>query len=373
MNSRARVMAAVFRKPVDRIPVDFWARADVTAALIKYLGLETEEQLLRKLGSDFRYVSIGENHEAYLKKTNGVLKGQSENSGKPYIFHGDGTYENEWGIVYRESEAGLYDEWVAGPFSETDDLDINAFDWPSINGSTGDGPGGSLFEDVESIRKRVDKYKGEYAVLAGLNYPFKTCWHMRGWENYLCDMLADEDSAIALWRKSAEYEKEKGLRLIRAGVDIIGLYGDIAMQDRMMYSLESYRKIDKPIFAEMISAFKKENPDILVFYHSDGDMSSVIPDLIEIGVDIINPVQPECMDVENIKRQYGDKVTLHGTISIQETMPGPIEGVRKEVEDRLRIYGDGGLIICPANALQNDTPLENILEIYRTAKSIEAK
>jgi len=355
-------MAAIFHKPVDRIPVDFWARDDVTANLIKYLGLETKEQLLKKLGIDFRSVSIGANHEAYLKKTNGILKGESENAGRPYIFHGDGTYENEWGIVYRESKEGLYDEWVAGPFSENPD--INAFDWPPINGTSG------IFEDVENIRKRVDEYRGEYAILGGLNYPFKTCWHMRGWENYLCDMLTDEDFAIALWQKSAEYEKEKGLRLIRAGVDIVGLYGDIAMQDRMMYSLETYRKIDKPIFADMIAAFKKENPEILVFYHSDGDMSPVIPDLIEIGVDIINPVQPECMDVEKIKRQYDGKITFHGTISIQETLPGPIEGVRREVKERMRIYGDGGLILCPANATQNDTPMENILEIYRTAKSI---
>ena len=351
-------MAAIFHKPVDRIPVDFWARGDVTAALIKHLGLENREQLMEKLGIDFRSVSIATNNEAYIKKTNGILKGESENSGKPYIFHGDGTYENDWGIVYRESREGLYDEWIAGPFSEN--ADINAFDWPSMD----------IFEDVESIRKRVNDCKGKYAVFGGLNYPFKTCWHMRGWENYLCDMLTDEDFAIALWQKSADYEREKGLRLIRAGVDIVGLYGDIAMQDRMMYSLENYRKIDKPIFAEMIAAFKKENPDILVFYHSDGDMTPVIPDLIEIGVDIINPVQPECMDVAKIKQQYGRKVTLHGTISIQETMPGPIKGVRREVEERMKIYGDGGLVICPANAIQNDTPMENILEIYRTVKSI---
>ena len=358
MTSRERVMAAIFRKPVDRMPVDFKARDDVRDKLIKYLKLENPEQLLQKLGADLRTVSINTRNEAYLKKTNGILRGDSENAGKPYIFKGDGTYENEWGIVYRESPGGLYDEWVSGPFSENPD--IEAYDWPSMD----------IFEDTESIRKRVDAYNGRYAIVGNLNYPFKTCWFMRGWENILCDMMEDEDYVKNLWQKSAEYEIEKGLRLIRAGVDIVGLFGDIAMQDRMMYSVESYRKIDKPIFAEMIRVFKKENPDILVYYHSDGNMEAVIPELIDIGVDIINPVQPECMDVERIKREYGDKIALHGTISIQETLPGPIKGVRRELEDRMRIYGDGGLIVCPSNLIQNDTPMENILEIYRTIRSI---
>lgn len=359
MTSRERVMRAIAHQPTDRIPVDYITRNDVMRKLIDHFGLTDHEALMRKLGVDIRRFSVRAEPPGFQERTNGVLGGNSQKSGARYIFYGDGSYEDAWGIVFKPSDDGLYDEWIRGPFS--DDQELDSFDWPEL----------TCVEPVESVRARLAPYAGEYATLALLNYPFKVCWHMRGLENYLCDTLADEDYARELWTRAAKYETERALRFIEAGGDIVGFLGDIAMQDRMMVSVDAWRRIDKPIFAEMIQKIKALNPKALVYYHSDGNMEEVIPDLVEIGVDIIDPIQPESMDVERIKRQYGKGFTLHGTISIQQTLPhGSTDDVRREVEHRMSLgKDDGGIIIAPSNHVQNDTPLENIIEIYKAAGS----
>lgn len=358
MTGKERVLRAAHHQKTDRIPVDYCTRTDVRKRLTAHLGLESAEELYQKLGIDFRKFGVGLASPEFEARVNGVLGGNSEKSGARYIFHLDGTYEDMWGVVFRPSDDGLYDGWVNGPFAETEDLD--SFRWPDI----------AHMESVASIARRIAPFQ-EYAVMGTFNYPFKTCWMMRGLENYLCDTLADPDFARALWQRAAAYETEKALRFIRAGGDIVGFSGDIAMQNTMMVSPAAWRAIDKPLFAEMIRAFKKENPDILVYYHSDGNMEEVIPDMIEIGVDILNPIQPESMDVASIYKKYGDKVALHGTISIQQTLPhGTLADVRAEVHHRVALAAErGGLMIAPANHTQNDAPLENIVELYRAAGS----
>lgn len=342
MTGRERVMRAVAHEKTDRVPMDYCTRDDVALKLMEHLGLPDRESLYRKLGIDARRFVVPD------------ALGKREKLG-------DGSFRSGWGVVQRPSSDGLYVEWLRGPFSENPDLD--RFAWPGLD----------CVESVESIERTIAPYKGEYATIATLNYPFKVCWHMRGMENFLCDTLADEDYAIALWKKAAEYELEKALRFVKAGGDIVSFSGDIAMQDRMMVSVGAWRRIDKPIFADMIRKIRELNGEVLIYYHSDGDMEAVLPDLIEIGVNIINPIQPECMDVARIKRQYGARFTLHGTISIQKTLPfGTPADVRREVLDRMALAAeDGGMILAPANHVQNDTPLENVLEIYRTAGSFQ--
>lgn len=357
MNPRERVLAAAAHREPDRVPFDYWARRDVSVRLMKHLGVEDHEALLRRLGVDMRGIPVGERHPGFDERCT-VLGGESESSGRKYLLHPDGSFESRWGIVMKLGRDGLYDQWLRGPFS--DDRRLERFDWPDPD----------VFDPVETIRERVAGYAGNYALLGRVNLPFKICWHMRGLENFLCDMIADPGYARELTARIAAYEREKGRRLARAEVDIVGIYGDLAMQDRMLVKPAAWRAIEKPILAGMIAAFKEEKPGLLVFFHSDGDVSEIIPDLVEIGVDILNPVQPECLDPAAVKRDYGDRLTLHGTISIQRTLPrGAPADVRHEVARRLDTCGHGGgLIICPANMIQNDTPLENIVALYEAAR-----
>jgi hypothetical protein len=356
MSSRARVRRAAAHQETDRPPLDYWSREDVTARLCAFLGASDTEALYRRLGIDIRHVPINEHHEEFEERANGILGGFSECADGRFIMHGDGRFEDAWGIVRRLGSDQLYDEWVSGPFAASTDLD--SFLWPR----------GDIFDTAAVVRGRAARHGGEVALLGALNLPFKEAWHMRGLENFLCDMLLDPPFARELLQRIAGYEQQKGLRLIQAGVDIVGIYGDIAMQDRMLVNLPSWRALEKPILAAMISAFRAENPDILVFFHSDGNTTEVMPDLIEIGVDIVNPIQPECMDPAVVKRRFGRRITLHGTISIQRTLPfGSVEDVRNEVRERVATCGGaGGLILCPSNLLQNDIPLRNILTLYDT-------
>ncbi len=354
MTSRERVLATIAHKQPDRCPVDFWARADVSARLRAHLGLATQEELLERLGIDLRLLPIGERVAAFEARANGVLNGSSESSGKRYVLHPDGRFEDAWGVVRKLGQDGLYDQWVSGPFAENPDLD--RFAWPQ----------GDLYDSVEALRARAAGWKGRYAVMGRLTLPFKSAWHMRGFENFLCDMMADPPYARALLQRIADYELDKGLRLARAGADIIGIYGDLAMQDRMLVHPGAWRQTEKPILADLVCRLRAVKPDLKIFFHSDGDVTEIIPDYLEIGADILNPIQPECMDPAVVKRDFGDRLTMHGTLSLQRTLPkGTPDDVRREVLDRIRTCGrEGGLILCPSNLLQNDTPLENILAIY---------
>ncbi|MCX7038980.1 MAG: hypothetical protein NT005_07600 [Spirochaetes bacterium] len=284
MSSRRRVLDAARHRETDRVPLDYWSREDVTARLCAHLGVRDEEALYRRLGIDLRGIPIHEHHEEFEQKVTGTLGGFSECAGGRFIIHEDGRFEDAWAVVRRLGSDQLYDEWVSGPFVA--DTNLDSFPWPA----------GDIFDAVDVVRERVTAWRGEFALLGRLNLPFKIAWHMRGLENFLCDMLLDPSFARELLQRIARYEREKGLRLIRAGVDIVGIYGDIAMQDRMLVHLASWRELEKPLLAEMIAGFKAENPDLLVFFHSDGNTTEVMQDLIEIGVDIVNPIQPECMD-----------------------------------------------------------------------------
>jgi len=115
------------------------------------------------------------------------------------------------------------------------------------------------------------------------------------------------------------------------------------------------------------------NPDILMYIHSDGNITDLLPDLVDMGFDVINPLQPECLDPAQVKREYGDRIALHGGVSLQKTLPfGTPAQVRAEVEQLIRSCGyDGGLVVFPSNVIQPDTPLENIIACFHTARDFD--
>jgi uroporphyrinogen-III decarboxylase len=142
------------------------------------------------------------------------------------------------------------------------------------------------------------------------------------------------------------------------------------MQDRMIISPQLFREFFKPRYARLFAKWKALNPAVKIAFHSDGNIYPIIPDLIEIGLDILNPVQPKSMDPAKLKKEYGDKLTFWGTVDIQEVLPfGTAEDVANEVKLRVQTVGKGGgLILSPAHNIQCEVPLENILSFYEAAK-----
>jgi uroporphyrinogen-III decarboxylase len=163
---------------------------------------------------------------------------------------------------------------------------------------------------------------------------------------------------------------EAGARMVGLGVDIIWIGDDFGMQDRMIISPRLFREFFKPRYAYLFAKWKALNPNVKIAFHSDGNIFPIIPDLIEIGLDILNPIQPKSMDPAKVKKMYGDKLTFWGTVDIQEVLPfGTAEDVANEVKLRLQTVGKGGgLIISPAHNIQSQVPLENILAFYESAK-----
>jgi uroporphyrinogen decarboxylase len=362
MNSFERYHAAMqFKKP-DRVPLDVWVRDELWEELKKYVGIQDDEEMRQYLGLDIYSAGCHVDFPPDFKER---LKKQGK-KGARVIFHPDGGQESIWGYIERPGADGMYMEWVSGPFK--DDPDLSRFNFPDF----------SILEKSETIKPKVDRlHKLGFPVHGGVSLPFKMCWHQRGLENFMMDMYINQEFAEKLLDWWYAFETEKGCRIAKAGADTITITGDIGMQDRLMLNPEKWRELEKPRMKKMIQAFKKANPKKppYAFFHSDGDVSEVIPDLIEIGLDILNPIQPECMDVAEIGRLYRGKLRFHGAISIQETLPKGTEAdVRKEVRHRIDHLGpNGGYILCPANATQLDTPVTNLLAMYDEAKKYSAE
>jgi uroporphyrinogen decarboxylase len=218
----------------------------------------------------------------------------------------------------------------------------------------------------------VKAYQGQgYAVTGSLwGTMFERTWHMRGMDNLFADFHDNPEFATALLDRMMELRVFQAARYAMAGVDILHIGDDIGMQDRIMMSLPTWRRWFKPRLSAVIQAARHVKPDLVVEYHSDGYIEPFIPELIEIGIDVLNPVQPECMDPAEIKRKYGDRLAFSGTVGTQTTMPfGTVQEVRETVRLRIETVGkDGGLIIAPTHTLEPDVPWENVLALFDAAE-----
>jgi uroporphyrinogen decarboxylase len=223
------------------------------------------------------------------------------------------------------------------------------------------------------VRERVDALhtKG-FAVVGYAGSVFERSWYLRGMEELMVDMLAAPEIAHELFERTASLQRFAAEQFARAGVDIVITGDDVAGQRGMLMNVELWRKFLKPRLAATVRAVKRARAETFVFYHSDGNVEAVISDLIEIGVDILNPVQPECMNPSVIKRQFGDRLSFWGTVSVQRTMPfGTPEDVRAEVRARIEDVGrGGGLILAPAHVLGPETPWENVVAFFEAADTM---
>ncbi|MDR3336451.1 MAG: hypothetical protein LBT16_04535 [Treponema sp.] len=191
---------------------------------------------------------------------------------------------------------------------------------------------------------------------------FEIAWYLRGMDNFLIDMVEDRDFAETLLDKITGIRLGMAEKYAAAGVDVLMLGDDVSTQLAMMMSPPLWRDLLKGRMANIIQKAKETKPDILIFYHGDGDLQAIIPDLIEIGVDILNPVQPECMEAVALKKQYGDKLSFWGTIGTQTTMPFGTPGDVKSLVKRMivNVGKGGGLVLSPTHTIEPDVPWENI-------------
>lgn len=275
------------------------------------------------------------------------------------------SYQDEWGVTWRTIEyqtrfgAGKYTEPYDHPLADDRALDAYVPPDPARPG---------LYLDAErTIRDFSDEY---WIVGVTPTTIFECAWALRGYERLMIDMATDPGRANYVLDLPFRYHTAVTQRLVGMGVDMIWLGDDVGGQTSMLMSPKMWRTYLKPRMAQLIGSLHAINPQVKIAYHTDGVVYPIIPDLIEIGVGVLNPIQPMAMDPNRLKDEYGDALCFWGSMDIQHTMPyGTPEEVRDEVLLRLRTIGRcGGLLIGPTHNLQLDTPLENFWAMINTIR-----
>jgi len=224
---------------------------------------------------------------------------------------------------------------------------------------------------IEAVKKAHSK---DLIALGDMQMTiWERSWYLRGMENLMTDMMLDDPIAEALLDKITDISTLRAESYAKSGVDVLFLGDDIGMQYTTLMSEQLYCDWLKYRLKKVIDAAKAINPDIIVFYHSCGFVTPMIPHLIEVGIDVLNPVQPECMNFEEIHKEFGDKLSFHGTIGTQTTMPfGTPDDVRREVFKNLEIAGDkGGLFVAPTHLLEPEVPVENVIAYIKACRDFK--
>lgn len=346
MLPRERVKMALSRQVPDRVPIYADYVPEVKAQMLAHYGTDDYYEMCVKAGNDMLMIGGG-----------GI--------GDSYYWDPE-EYVCPWGCTWRHfrNETGEYTEIIKAPLRDDDDGDkLAAYQIPNPHDPA-----------VEAAtRELVEKYGKTHWICGNVTCSiFEAAWYLHGMENTVMDMIADPEYIEELLDKVMEHPLQTGLHMIDAGVDMIWLGDDVGMQSQMLMSPEMWRKFLKPRMKKIISAYKERNPEILVAYHSCGHIVPIIDDLIEIGLDVLNPIQPRAMDPAMIKERFGDRLSFWGAIDIQWTLPkGSVEEIRKEVELRKNTIGAGGGYLCsPAHTVQADTSLENVLALYQAVREV---
>jgi uroporphyrinogen decarboxylase len=270
------------------------------------------------------------------------------------------TYFNEWGVGFEPSDTAHFTQMI-NPMKNFEEL-IEFENYPYPNPKT-DYDWDILTKNVQTIKDQDKVTVGWLAITI-----FEIAWYLRGMEEFMMDMYFESENCLYHLDRITTIRCEQARLYASSGIDVLHLGDDIATQIDMMISPEMWRKHFKPRLKMVIDAAKSINPDILIDYHSDGNVTKVVPELIEIGIDILNPVQPECMDVIQLKKDFGNILSFRGTLGTQSVLPfGTPKDVEKSCREMIEIVGKGGgLILAPSHVLEPEVPWENLEAMIKT-------
>ena len=276
---------------------------------------------------------------------------------------------NEWGVGMQHGGTAHFYKMLGPLAGRLTAENIAALPFPDFTaGYRWEGVG----EQITELKSRdlitmTGIYGGADSGLGGGTVPafidiFESSWYLCGLDEILMAMYSEPEIAGMLFERMTVFKEEIAVKWASAGIDVIVYGDDVGAQRGLMMSGEMWRDFLKPRLERVIRAAKQVNPDVVIFYHSDGNIMEIIPDLIEAGVEILNPVQPECMDPVEVAALYGGKVSFWGTIGTQTTFPaGSPEDLRSVCGEMLRTVGkNGGLIIAPTHILEPDVPFANV-------------
>jgi uroporphyrinogen decarboxylase len=345
MNPRERMLAAIARQPLDRFPTDMWATPEVLAKLRTHFGSGVDLHAALKLDG---FKGAG---PAYI--------------GPPLPAMPEGESIDYWGIRSRKMayDTGVYNETAEPALRDCRTVDdLRRYPWPRVE-----------WFDFSGMPAVLREARKTHAIQCGYMAPFYFHNLLRGLEQSLLDPLEDPEfthvlvgsiSAFFLAYHRAMFEACPGL------IDVTQVTDDLGSQTGPMISPALYREFYKPHHARMISLAHEFG--VKVMHHDDGSCRAFLPELVDLGIDILNPVQWNCpgMDTAELKAEFGSRICFHGGIENQRILPfGTAAEVRAEVRHCIDTLGsDGtGYIVCSCHAIQPVTPVENIIALFDEA------
>jgi len=325
MNSRERVLTALNHRQPDKVPYDIRFTQKAHAKMAQYYGdLEFDS----KLGNCFTWFRPYPNNVRYR-------------------LVGPDIWQDEFGVRWNRA----IDKDIGVPCNQlVTPQNINEFQWPDPNDPT----------RYDFIKEAVKK-AGDGATLVSLGFAlFERAWTLVAMENLLIYMLTDKHFVNLLLDKILEYNLGIIEHACSLDIDIIRLGDDWGHQRGLIMGIDLWREFIKPRIKEMYQLAKSKGKDVMI--HCCGKVDELFPDLIECGLDIFNPFQPEVMDVFQMKRLYGERLCFYGGISTQRTLPyGTVAEVKDEVKRLIEVVGEnGGYIASPAHDIPADAKAENI-------------
>ncbi len=344
MTPRERWKSVLARKPTDRIPLDFWGTPEAIDKLLKAVGVADTDALWKKLGVD-------RVHSVWCDLAD------------PFEAERNGT--DVWGVRRREVSyaggAGTYDEVVDPPLAGMETVgELRKFRWPD-----------PAWWDPGTVAEKC-RAVSDWPIHGGYFSLFYQYTNMRGVEQALEDLAANQEFVDEALERIFQFHYvlfEKTLKAGGGNIDLMEVTEDLGTQEGLLFGMETFRRFIKPRMKKMMDLVHKYGAK--VFHHDDGAIRPFIPELIDMGIDILNPIQWRCpgMDREGLKRDFGKYVVFHSAVDNQQTLPfGTTEDVRKEVRENIRILGaGGGYILGPCHNVQPITPVENVLAMYEEA------
>ena len=368
MNSKERVLQTLSHKEPERVAIDLggWQSG---------ISYETYERLKHALNLK-RKTLLEEKMQGLAWIDQEVLKcfhvdtryifpvTLSENDQIP---REEGEYTDAWGIVWCRPRGSFYYDNKRPAFGNAESIkDIDSHSWPSSD---------KLCDSNYVKEKIVELNTREYGIFTSLASVFEQATYVRGMLNFYTDILENPSFFEALLDKVLETEiggYEKFLVLVGDKLDVIEIWDDFGSQQGPLISPELFRKYIKPREKTLIDFFKRKS-NARVALHSCGSVYQFIPDFIEMGIDILNPIQTSAkeMDARKLKREFGNDLTFWGAIDTQKVLPfGSVEDVKKEVREKLDILAPGGgYIFAPCHNIQPLVPAENVLAMFEAANT----
>ncbi|MCK6629940.1 MAG: cobalamin-dependent protein [Anaerolineae bacterium] len=382
---RARVNTALNHQQPDRAPVDFLATPEIWARLIEHLKIParpatdsdfydpTWETVLQHFEIDCRVISYDQFYQppdsvlhpgAKVDWWDALSRSTPNRMWRQRLPNGD--WYDIWGHHIRivKNPTGAYEEFATWPLKTATSLDdLKNYAWPN--------PDWWDFSPLPAVIQKLDAHD-QYHLRFRIGSIFEIAWQLRGLQEFLMDLVTTPSIPLYIMDRLTDVYVENTRRVLElAGdrLDMVYFYDDVATQNSLMISRDMWRNYIRPRHARLIEVAKSFG--LKVMYHCDGAIYPLVPELLDLGVDVLNPVQADAKGMEppRLKAEFGDRLCFHGGIDIIKTLPrGTVEDVRNEVKERIQVLGQqGGYVLASSHHIQSDTPLENVLAMYDLA------